>query len=100
MPMMMLMTRKVLKVILDACGYAVLPAEDGVQALDFFTMYSGDVKAVMLDLIMPRKSCKDTYLALKAINPQVRSLSCPGLSTMPVSMSCSSSGLRGFLKSP
>ena len=65
-------TRQVLKAMLEECGYAVLTAEDGLQAIDFFKIYSSQIKAVMLDLIMPRKSCKDTYRALKEIDQQVK----------------------------
>ncbi len=65
-------TRQVMKAILEECGYIVLPAEDGLQAIDFFKIYSSDIRAVMLDLIMPRKSCKDTFLALKNIDSQVK----------------------------
>jgi two-component system, cell cycle sensor histidine kinase and response regulator CckA len=67
-----LITRQALKAILEECGFVVLPAEDGVQALDFFKIYSSDIRVVMLDLIMPRKSCRDTCMALKDINPQVK----------------------------
>lgn len=65
-------TRQALKAILEECGYVVLPAEDGVQALEFYRIYCSDIRAVMLDLIMPRKSCRDTCLALKDIDPQVK----------------------------
>jgi two-component system, cell cycle sensor histidine kinase and response regulator CckA len=67
-----LITRQALKAILEECGYVVLPAEDGVQALEFFKIYSSDIRAVMLDMIMPRKLCRDTCLALKEIDPQVK----------------------------
>jgi CheY-like chemotaxis protein len=95
-----LMTRKVLKVILEACGYGVLSAEDGVQALDFFTMYSGGVKAVMLDLIMPRTSCKDTYLALKALNPQVAVIVMSGVVKDARIDELLGLGVKGFLEKP
>ncbi len=95
-----LMTRKVLKVILEACGYRVLSAEDGVQALEFFTMYSGDVKAVMLDLIMPRKSCKDTYLALKDLNPQVAVIVMSGVANDARIDELLGLGVKGFLEKP
>jgi two-component system, cell cycle sensor histidine kinase and response regulator CckA len=94
------MTRNVLKVLLDACGYAALSAEDGTQALELFKMYSGDVKAVMLDLIMPRKSCKDTYLALKAVNPQVKVILMSGVVNDVRIDELVRLGVKGFLEKP
>lgn len=94
------MARNVLKVILDACGYVVLSVEDGVQALEFFTMYSGDVKAVMLDLIMPRKSCKDTFLALKAVNPLAPVIVMSGVAKDARIDELIRLGVKGFIEKP
>ncbi len=89
-----------MKVILEACGYAVLSAEDGVQALELFKMYSGDVRAVMLDLIMPRKSCKDTYLALKDLDPQVAVIVMSGVVNDARIDELLRLGVKGFLEKP
>jgi signal transduction histidine kinase len=95
-----LITRNVLKVILDACGYGVLSAEDGPQLLALFKMYSGDVRAVMLDLIMPRKSCKDTYLALKEMNPQVSVIVMSGVANDARIDELVGLGVKGFIEKP
>jgi signal transduction histidine kinase len=95
-----MITRNVLKVILDACGYGVLSAEDGAQALEFFRMAGSDIKAVMLDLIMPRKTCRDTFLALKEINPQVKVVLMSGVVNDPRIDELLRLGVKGFVAKP
>lgn len=61
--------RDSLAAVLEAEGYAVVPAEDGAQALNLVSTTPIDL--VLLDLNMPRKSGWDTFERLSAEHPLV-----------------------------
>jgi PAS domain S-box-containing protein len=53
-------------------GYKVICAEDGHQGLELFAENKDNIKCVVLDMIMPNLSGKETYLKLKKIDPNVK----------------------------
>lgn len=95
-----LIARQVLKMILESCGYGVLSAEDGAQALELYEKNRGAVKAVMLDLIMPRLSSKDTYLAIRKIDPGMPVIMVSGVADDARIDELLSLGAKGFLEKP
>ena len=66
--------RDVARNILEDCGYDVLIAEHGRQALDIFEPRAGEIAAVLLDLTMPELDGAETFLELRRIRPDVRVL--------------------------
>jgi hypothetical protein len=64
---------------LAALGYRVLEARDGAEALEVFREHRGLIDAVILDMMMPRMDGRETYLALREIDPGVRVLLTTGL---------------------
>ena len=63
--------RKIAVNVLQNSGYTVMAAEDGNQALQIFKQHYRDIKLVLLDLLMPDISGKETYIQMKKINPDV-----------------------------
>ncbi len=68
------MIRELGKTILERCGYRVLLAEDGVQAVETFQRERQHIDLVILDLTMPRLSGPDAFQQLILLDPQVRVL--------------------------
>ena len=66
--------RKIAVNVLQNCGYDVIAAEDGEKALEFFKTHYQQIKLVLLDLLMPNKSGKETYIEMKQIHPDVNVL--------------------------
>ena len=66
--------RKLYEVVLTQHGYQVMLARDGEEAIVQFIKNKDDIGLVMLDMIMPRKSGKETYDAIKEIRPDARFL--------------------------
>lgn len=58
--------------ILKECGYTTLTAEDGFRALEIYESRHNEIDMVILDLVMPKLSSKETYAKLKALNPDVK----------------------------
>lgn len=72
------MVREIAAELLRQLGYAVEMAADGQEAVDRYRERPGAFDAVLLDLVMPRLSGPDCFLALQAIDPGVRVLVCTG----------------------
>ncbi|RLA88025.1 MAG: hypothetical protein DRG20_06715 [Deltaproteobacteria bacterium] len=69
--------RDVLKDMLESIGYNVLTAENGKKGLNIYKS-NIDIDLVILDLIMPVMSGKETFQELKRINKNVKVLIATG----------------------
>ena len=73
-------------------------AMDGAEAV---SKCAADVPDVLLmDMIMPVMNGKETFLALKAVNPDVVALVASGYSLETETEEILRSGVRGFLQKP
>ncbi len=61
--------RSVLVRILSKLGFDVLTARDGQERVDVFRERSDEIRAVMMDLTMPRMSGKVAILEMNRIDP-------------------------------
>jgi len=64
--------------MLQAEGYRVIPARDGVEAVDLFREHRDDIGLVVCDLGLPRLSGRDAYLKMKEIKAGVRAIVASG----------------------
>jgi PAS domain S-box-containing protein len=86
--------------ILGELGYRVITALSGQEALDLFSDNSGKIDLVILDMIMPNMTGKDTYLKMKALNPDVRVLLSSGYSLNDQALAIMDRGCDGFIQKP
>ena len=63
--------RRVAKSILERCGFTVLDAGDGREAVRIFEACGSDVLAVVLDMTMPHMDGEETLTALRQIRSDV-----------------------------
>jgi signal transduction histidine kinase/CheY-like chemotaxis protein len=66
--------RLVLEMVLGEAGYRVILAMDGQDAVEKFTESRQDIHLVLLDMIMPRKSGKESYHEIRRLEPSVKVL--------------------------
>ncbi|MBI5142355.1 MAG: PAS domain S-box protein [Nitrospirae bacterium] len=66
--------RELSRTVLTASGYTVITAMDGEDAISKFTEHKGDIKLVILDMIMPKKTGKQAYDELRSMKPGIRVL--------------------------
>ncbi|MBY0523758.1 MAG: MEDS domain-containing protein [Gemmataceae bacterium] len=74
------MIRKLGRTILERYGYAVLLAEDGLEAVQMYQQQMDQIDLVILDLTMPRMSGHDALHQLCQMDPSVRVLFASGYS--------------------
>jgi two-component system cell cycle sensor histidine kinase/response regulator CckA len=82
-PMVLAATAQALREI----GYTVMVASEGDVALELFREHRAVIRAVILDLVMPRRSGRETLRALREIDPKIPVLMTTGLATGNADMS-------------
>lgn len=92
--------RSLAKDILEDYGYRVLLAGDGLEAIEVYREYGGQIGLVILDMIMPKMGGRETFLKLKEINPSVKALLSSGYSQNGKTVEIIKSGVLGFVQKP
>jgi PAS domain S-box-containing protein len=92
--------RQVVQQILEAFGYWVLLAADGIEASSLYASRKEEIAAVITDMMMPIMDGPATIQALKSLNPQVRIIAASGLSTSSNAAKAAKEGARHFISKP
>ncbi len=86
--------------ILKKCGYKVLTATDGINGVEIYSQKKDEITAVLMDLVMPRKSGEKAYLEMKKINPEIKVLLSSGFRQDERVDIALSHGINGFIQKP
>ena len=86
--------------MLDYLGYRVITACDGDEAVALYRDMQGSVDLVVLDMILPGRSGRDTFIALQEINPEVRVILSSGYSLNGQATGIMALGCRAFMQKP
>ena len=95
-----MMTRATTARMLEALGFRVLLAEDGIVGLEKFTPAANDIVLVLLDVTMPRLGGADTLIELRARRPETRVVMMSGFSEQEIVARFSGHTLAGFIQKP
>ena len=85
---------------LESFGYSVLLAENGEQAVEIYKTRRNEIDLVVLDMIMPKMGGRETFLKLKAMNPDIKALLSSGYSQNEKAEEILNSGVSGFVQKP
>ncbi len=92
--------REVARTILEKCGYEVLLAHDGQEGVELFARRHQEIRAVVLDMVMPRKSGKDAFIEMQKIDPDLKVLLASGFRLDERVESVLSMGVKDFIQKP
>ena len=92
--------RKLAKEILEMCGYTVLTAADGEEAVKLFRAFAERIDLVLLDMMMPVMSGREAFLELRRIKPQVKVLLSSGFRADARVQELIDGGVAGFIDKP
>jgi len=67
------------RMMLEECGYKVLTAVNGADAVKIYAEHAAQIKLVILDLLMPGMSGDKAAMELKKINPEVKIILSSGM---------------------
>lgn len=86
--------------IMRKCGYEVITASDGLQAMQIFGERHQEIKGVLLDLVMPQKSGEQVYLEMKKINSRVKVIMTSGFKQDERVTFALEQGVNAFIQKP
>ncbi len=86
--------------ILMTAGYDVILAEDGISGIDIYSSEKERISLVVLDMVMPKISGKETFLRLRNINPDVKVIFSSGFYNEGTINELLNSGVKGFIQKP
>jgi CheY-like chemotaxis protein len=92
--------RNIGKIFLERLGYEVLLASDGEEALKIFEERKKDIRAVVLDMTMPKLTGLQTLKKILAINPKARVLIATGFTEEGTADDLIRAGATGYLPKP
>jgi len=88
------------KRMIESLGYAVMPAENGEEALKIFENSHDRIDLVILDMVMPYVNGGEVYDRMKEISPGVRVLLASGYSLNGQAEDIIARGCNGFIQKP
>lgn len=94
------MVRDVEKRLLESLGYEVTAAASGPEALAIAERRRGAIDLVILDMIMPGMSGRETFERLKAMDPGLKVLLSSGYSRDGQAAAIMAAGCHGFIQKP
>ena len=92
--------RQLLTEMLQEMGFRILSACDGLEALEIYHANWQAIDLVIMDLIMPRLSGKETFHAMREINPDAQVILATGYSRETTIQEALEEGIVGFLQKP
>ncbi len=92
--------REITRTALEAFNYRAIAANDGAQAVALFARHSGEVKAVLTDMMMPVMDGGALIAALRSLDPQIRIIASSGFSAAGKMAEATSAGVNAFLPKP
>ncbi|MFH7026067.1 MAG: PAS domain S-box protein [Heteroscytonema crispum UTEX LB 1556] len=92
--------QQITKTSLETYNYQTLLASDGIEAIALFAEHKREIKAVLLDLMMPSLDSLTTIRTLYKLNPEVPIIAMSGLASNEVVTKAASTGVQAFLAKP
>ena len=92
--------RKTAKEMLNTCGYDVIFAKDGEEGVQVFKEQHENIDAILLDMVMPKKSGKEAYIEMKQIDENIKIILSSGFRQDERVSSIMKLGINKFVQKP
>ena len=92
--------REVAKDMLEALGYEVITAVDGLEGVSRYRELWREIDLVVLDMVMPNMSGGDCFSRMKEINPKARVVLSSGYSMDGSIQDVMNDGILAFIQKP
>ncbi|MBF0549603.1 MAG: response regulator transcription factor [Deltaproteobacteria bacterium] len=86
--------------MLDSCGYKVIVAASGEEAVDIYRSEKDDIRVVILDLNMPGMGGIACLQRLISLRPDVKVIISSGYTTPDILEEVKNAGAAGFVGKP
>nr|WP_290224679.1 response regulator [Trichocoleus desertorum] len=92
--------RETTKISLEAYGYRVLTANDGIEAIAVYAQHQKEVSVALIDMMMPSMDGPMTIRMLQKLDPEVKIIAVSGLISGYDAGGGNSIGIQTFLPKP
>ena len=92
--------REVTQATLEANGYRVLTASDGVEAIALYARQDAEIAAVLTEMAMPGLDGPATIRVLRRLNPVAKIIACTGVVSPKYEAEVLSGEVRAYLRKP
>jgi PAS domain S-box-containing protein len=92
--------RDVAQRLLASLGCSTTAFADGVRCVEFYRHAFREVDVVLLDMVMPMMTGRETFLQMREINPAIIAVLASGYSLDHEAQSMIDEGVRGFIQKP
>lgn len=86
--------------ILEEVGYSTIMAVNGEEAIQIYEERKNEISLVLLDMVMPIMSGKDTFIELRRINPNCKIILSSGFKKDERVQAIINLGVNAFLQKP
>jgi CheY-like chemotaxis protein len=84
--------------LLESHHYSTLVVNDGIEAIALYAKHQNNIKAVLMDIMMPNMDGVMTIRTLQKMNPKIQIIAVSGLSSHRESVLAA--GAKQFLEKP
>lgn len=92
--------REISKTTLETYNYKVLSASDGLEAIAVYSEHRDEIKAIVMDMMMPKMDGITAIEVIQKINPQVKAIVVSGLALSDRLAITKQVGIDNFLPKP
>jgi PAS domain S-box-containing protein len=92
--------RSMARKTLERCGYCVLVAESGLEAIDVVKRHPGEIVAVLLDLAMPGLGGEETLPQIRRLRPAAKVIVSSGYTEDEATRMLERQRVAGFIQKP
>jgi PAS domain S-box-containing protein len=92
--------REITQAALEACGYQVMAACDGSEAVALYAQHGKEIQAVITDMAMPIMDGAATIRALQKMNPEIKVIATTGMDADKVVSEMNREVVKAFLQKP
>jgi two-component system, cell cycle sensor histidine kinase and response regulator CckA len=92
--------REITQASLEQSNYKVVTASDGIEAIAIYAKRKDEIRAILLDMMMPSLDSVTTILTLQQLNPNVKIIAVSGLATNDAVAKATSARVKCFLAKP
>lgn len=92
--------REILSTTIESYQYRTISASNSQQAIDLYTQHHGEIRAILLDYMMPGGDPRQTIAQFHSIDPNVCAIVMSGLSAGEIEAHTHSETIKAFLAKP
>jgi two-component system, cell cycle sensor histidine kinase and response regulator CckA len=92
--------REILGTTIESYQYRTISASNSQQAIDLYTQHHGEIRAILLDYMMPGGDPRQTIAQFHSIDPNVRAIVMSGLSADEIEAHAHGKTIKAFLAKP